>query len=669
MRDALSQLMSEPLRPIIQNATYGALFINGEFWGMYNLQTHRHEHLVAEIFDVPRNRVQMEEDRFLHEIAFPYISASTSGSDSVPSGSPANSYARRCPCCNSDHTTRAWYNHLNTIMCIDDFIDYFIIAYHFENWDWLSNNVEMWRTTEIIPDVYGGDMRWRFIVQDFDNSIFCGRNNMLNYFTALPNENIGAAQPWDFFEDSPEYRRTERTARVFRVLFQNPYFRNRFAARYSTYTGTAFHPARAERVMNEQVAARQPTVGRNLYRWGWHVPGDFRGVPWMNTWVSMQERTNNWLGNGSTWPPHTVRGGSPHDAHRGQLHTMMHRASTLAHAPHSYNAWGGDGIEHIRQYLNRTNDGAFPRENLNMGIPSGYARITWRVNSEHGWFDIAGAQIRADLYDRGNLASYNHVPHGVPGFTGFDVGNFSARYLRTMPVEVTIMPYEGREFVRFELRGAENATVIGNLNQPSITIIPSAACSALTVSAIFVNGYPTENVIQQNVIQNNEIQNNAPNNFVQNVQSVPQLPAVGDGTFPVYLRAVANDGRLSHARWQTGHAATGGFTNAETMPFSNLATAELRVDAPGNFTLILNPGQFWHVVEGVQIPVPGTHTHAPDFNTGARWLHVTVDSAGNVSVVRSNGRFWQTEVNTGLGKVVGADAGGRTIFYVSYGGQ
>ncbi|MCL2577592.1 MAG: CotH kinase family protein [Defluviitaleaceae bacterium] len=673
MRDAFSQLLSEPLRPVIQNVTYGALFINGEFWGMYNLHTHRNEHLTGEIFDVPRGSVELLGDRFLHEIAFPYISAPVSGTGAVPIGSPQNSYARRCPCCNSDHTTRAWFDHLNTVMCMDDFIDYFIIAYHFENWDWLSNNMEMWRTTEHFPGIHGGDMRWRFIVQDFDNSVFCGRNNMLNYFTALPNEDIGIAQPWNFFSDTEEddYRRSERAARVFRVLFQNPHFRNTFAARYSTYTGTAFHPARVQRVINEQVAARQATVGRNLLRWGWHVPGDIRAVPWMNTHVSMQERTNNWMGQGSTWPPHTVRGGSPDHAQRGQQHTLFHRASTLAHAPHSFNSWGGNGIEHIRQYLNRPNSGTFPRANLALGIPEGYTRITYRTDANHGWFDIAGAQIRADLFDRGNLASYNTVPSGVPGFTGFSIGNFSARYLRTLPVDVKIVPREGSRFIRFELSGAENATVIGNLTQTSITIIPSANCHNITVDAIFENGNILASV-ETTAPQQHVPQQPTPRPEIQrpNDNVVTEIPiATGDGTFPIYLEAVTGDPRLTHARWQSGHAGTGGFTNAETMPFTNIETARQRVDGPGNYTLILNPGRYWHVVEGTQQPVPGTHTHAPDYNTGARWLHVTVDSRGNVTIPASNGRFWQTEVNTGLGRVRTGTAGsdGRPVFFVSYG--
>ncbi|MCL2223453.1 MAG: CotH kinase family protein [Defluviitaleaceae bacterium] len=658
LRDAFSQLMSEPLRPVIQNVTYGAVFINGEFWGMYNLHTHRHEHLIGEIFDVPRGSVQLEGNRFLQEIAFPYIAAPTGAN-----------YARRCPCCNSHHTTRAWFDHLNTVMCMDDFIDYFIIAYHFENWDWISNNMEMWRTTEYFPNVHGGDTRWRFIVQDFDNAIFCGRNNMLNYFTALPHEDIGVAQPWNFFLDIEDFRRGERAARAFRVLLQNPYFRNTFAARYSTYTGTAFHPARAARIINEQVASRQPTVGRNLYRWGWHISGDIRAVPWNSTWVSMQERTNNWLGHGSTWPPHTIRGGSPHDAQRGQQHTLFHRASTLAHAPASFNTWGGNSIEHMRQYFNRPNAGAFPRENLGLQIPEGYTRINWRTDSNHGWFNIAGAQIRADLFSRGDLASYNRVPDGVPGFTGFSIGNFSARYLRTLPVEATIIPRENSNFLRFELSGAENATILGDLTRQSITIIPSVSCREITVTAIFEGG---------NISAPSPAETPAPVRTPAPAETpappvgggaIPETPtARGDGTFPIYLQAVSGDTRLSHARWQSGHMAWGGNTNAETMPFDNTETSRLRVAAPGNYTLILNPGRYWHVVEGGQLPVPGTHTHAPDYNTGARWLHVTVCAAGNVTIPASNGRFWQTEVNTARGRVqAGSPVGGSPVFLVSYG--
>jgi hypothetical protein len=407
------------------------------------------------------------------------------------------------------------------------------------------------------------------------------------------------------------------------------------------------------------------------------VPGDIRYVPWMNTWVSQQDRANNWMGHGSTWPPHTVRGGNPHDAQRGQIHTLQHRASTLAHAPSSFNRWGGNSIEHMRQYFNRPNYGAFPRANLALGIPEGYTRINWRTSPNHGFFDIAGAQIRADLFDRGDLASYNHVPHGVPGFTGFCVGNFSARYLRTLPVEVRAVPHGNGNFLRFELHGAENATVLGSLTSPTITIIPSANCHNITVDAIFAGGEnfvpvpvpvpapPAPPVAQPVPAQPG--QPSAPGQPAAPPALPPATPAIGDGSFPIYLEARLGDPRLSHARWQSGHAGTGGFTNAETMPFSNTETARTRVYAPGQFTLILNPGRYWHVVEGSQQPVPNTHTHAPNFATGARWLHITVDVSGGVSVNASHGRFWQTEVNTNRGRVQAAgNHNGRPLFAVSY---
>ncbi|MCL2223865.1 MAG: CotH kinase family protein [Defluviitaleaceae bacterium] len=385
VRDLLSMWVAHPLRPITQHGTWGAVFINGEFWGMQNMQVHRHAALIGEMYAIPQAHVQIEGDILIEEVANFYIihppaniggegrtgrpalntaplvrsvdvtpgtrrTALGTGAGAnaqavlnrtqmghtTPGSMPQttadyNGYARRVPhyfphnhplagqavpeeWAGRSHLTREWFDYLNTAVCIDDFIDWFIMYVHLENWDSISNNVEMWRTgyatgatnasgddywrpvPRVAPGVHGADGRWRFIIQDFDNAIFHGANDFMTYFTAMVSptcigtgtcphdcspeipaprtvpacfgEPIGRMAPIDFFMDSPAERRPEVATRFIRVLLQNQYFRAYFAARYSTYTGTAFHPARMENLVREIDNTRTPYIGRHLERWG-----------------------------------------------------------------------------------------------------------------------------------------------------------------------------------------------------------------------------------------------------------------------------------------------------------------------------------------------------------------------------------------------------------------
>jgi hypothetical protein len=647
LRDPLVQQLAHPLRPIIQNPTYAAVFINGEFWGMQNVQTHRHAALINEIFDMDdRNVVQLEgPDTFIDlarlHIFFP--SRGSSGTEStirrVPDPITGNrvdapvrgvntdntfsvggarrtalgagsgtgttaanhaGYARPVPAvypdghpqagqpvpgAGSSHLTRAWYDYLDTIYDMDEFIDYMILGIYFENWDWMSNNMEMWRVTELRPGQYGGDGRWRFVVQDFDNAIFHGASNYMNFFTgmtspaclaqsceACPGGEIQrpagnacrgevfdpqAALPVDWFANNRTNRRSEDAARVLRVLFQNPYFRNAFAARLSTYSGTAFHPNRVTAITDYYVD-RRAIRGRDHLRWGlmndseYLQPNTFGPVmtPWAGTGeqrgLPVADRADNWLGvtrqNSDAnavgpirWLPQTLRGesrgynaipdakpgnplmpGDPGTADGGPTNMILRSQENvlLLRASHAAGGLGIDNqnaIEHMREYFSRgaataagvpTGVAAFNnthsltmagtgysgRENLvgggslitsPLGRVSHNVQINWRVahagnptgatNGDVGWLDINGAQIRADLFGWGGHHMLNTA---LPtGFTRFRIGEFSARYLSNMPIEVTANPLPGQRFSHFIVTGDATVWAGGRLSTNGMSVV------------------------------------------------------------------------------------------------------------------------------------------------------------------------------------------------------
>jgi len=618
MRDPIAQLMAAPLRHMTYNIEYSAVFVNGEFWGMYNLY---------------------------------------SPADSINRDDIAAFLTETCGCCGRhDNRTRQWFDHLRRVVCIDEFIDQFIINYHFEN----ANQDE----------------------------------------------------------------------RIFNLLLQNPYFANIFAARYSTYASTVFHPARVERIIQEQVDVRYPIIGRHLYRWGWHAdpghPDTLLGVPWMlgDRSTSPSALAAAWLGASNvSWPPHTVRGerganqnrfnahiprpennpttviihqiygqgtpganavshgfielynptDEPINLHEHSIqiqmagdpaaenathwnllslpnHTMPPRTSFLIVSSDWYNLGDDDhtpryiipayDVSWDLQFCNRamsvalvsnqerlspmiTDDEAIhvidlvgvlnsgpPRDvafnylgeepafrisrqevarrinfrntrensadfegvrfgdfdenelenfrprysgdgeweffraetgrerNLEdslklracsecpqnsieyirniLDVPSGYASINWRTDASRGWFDIAGAQIRADIFDREDI-DYSRTG----SFPRFRTGNFSARYLRTLPVEVAANALPGYVFSHFEISG-DDVYVDGYLTQDSIVITPAANASSITITAIFLEK-PTTVIINHIYGQGSPGENAVSHGFIElyNPTNVP----------------------------------------------------------------------------------------------------------------------------------------------------
>jgi len=396
MRDSVVAFMAEPLRPTIQNSTYGALFVNGEFWGMYCLRAHRNEYLIGELYGIRRRYIEIS-DVARQQIYEPLIHG-------------------------RNMALQENFDNFAAYVDVDNFIDYIILGIHFDNWDWVSNNFEFWRTTEIIPDVHGGDGRWRFIVQDFDEAINHASNDMMRFFTTSSDsrQNVPTL-PWNF---GSQQLRPSWATEIFRRLFANEEFRNTFAARYSTYMGTAFHPDMANAIIDKMVAERLPHVGADLFRWRYLGAGSpTNGIP-------------RWEGNVD-----------------GMRDVLLRRS--------------GYSLRHVRDYFNGAHN-----SNLNLRLDtSGFANITWRTDYTRGWFDISGAQIRPDLFER----------HGQHGFT---TGNFSANYIRQLPITVTAHPLEGYRFSHFRVEGGNISN--NNVSQNPMVVTPPSGSGNITVTAVFV---------------------------------------------------------------------------------------------------------------------------------------------------------------------------------------
>jgi len=139
-----------------------AVYINGTYWGFYNLRDDTDTDFICEKYNVPADDIGIvtyghENGNWFHDV--------DSGPESV-----LNDYHNMISTiCSLDMTIDSNYNIACNILDIDNFIKYMLINMYINNRDWPQNNVRAWKYvgTNSQEGTYS-DGKWRFIVKDTD---------------------------------------------------------------------------------------------------------------------------------------------------------------------------------------------------------------------------------------------------------------------------------------------------------------------------------------------------------------------------------------------------------------------------------------------------------------------------------------------------------------------
>ena len=403
IHETLIAAVADPLRPETMTAEPVAIFINGEFWGVYETREQvdnnfiaqhysgiKKSQVVALAFDWDTANYQYSSTEPLYRVSY----------DEGPSGAEENWYAAYMEMYNAitqnDLSIKANYDKVMELTDIDNLIDYYLIYMYGDNVDWPGNNYKLWRTVDVDQNVYGHDGKWRYIIHDFDALSFTNADSdSMTYFTTPGSD-------WDA-------RHPTWATDIYKSLFKSSEFRNRLAARYSTYSGTVFSPERTTEILDDLVKARENDVGRDFYRWN-------------------------------------INGGS---------YDLSHWKSKISGFKFYLNNRSAGVLRSIRNYYNN---------NFSTGIPSTYTSITFSTNSEQGYFDIAGGEIRPDLYD-----------------LEFSSG-WTADYMKGLPIEINVKTLEGNKFKYLEINTNGNTEYITEMNY---ILTPSASDTFISVKAFY----------------------------------------------------------------------------------------------------------------------------------------------------------------------------------------
>lgn len=154
-RDILNQNLVSDRNITVQDSVPCQVFINGEYWGFYNLQERINEGVISSTYNenkknlvILKNGIAVSgnpEDSYLYKDILDYVST-------------------------NDLSIEENYNQVCEWIDIQSYIDYYCFQIYVANCDSVANNYALWRTKNVVDNKYG-DGKWRWILYDTDDSL------------------------------------------------------------------------------------------------------------------------------------------------------------------------------------------------------------------------------------------------------------------------------------------------------------------------------------------------------------------------------------------------------------------------------------------------------------------------------------------------------------------
>lgn len=243
-RDALITSFGKDIGLEVQAYRPAVVFINGEYWGIYNFREKLTRHYLVENFGYHKDSVNLVEHR-----------------KSVQAGSRKTYDAMRMFMRKNSLANQENFDYINTQMDVENFMEYEILQIYIDNQD-AGGNIKFWRPME-----EGG--RWRWILFDTDFGLghygrYGFRNNSLAFHTR---------------PDGPGWPNPPWSTLNLRSLLQNKSFEAAFVSRFLDRLNTTFDSTSIIPRIDEMASVILPELPRHWTRWDltskrWHKEVD-----------------------------------------------------------------------------------------------------------------------------------------------------------------------------------------------------------------------------------------------------------------------------------------------------------------------------------------------------------------------------------------------------------
>ena len=272
IRDAFMQSTAAGLNVDYMATASTLVFINGEFWGVYNVRERYSPEYVESHYGVNKDNVTVIESDYSQ------VHTNTNADFVLSSGvegdqDPFNAmvqYMRDHNLAEQEH-----YDYIASQMDIDSFIDMWVVRLFYVARDWPENNIKIWRNKNP-DDPSGFDTKWHFTLLDMDMglSFYDFTTQSENFFWAFDSGSVCGT--------------------MMRALMKNEGFKQQFILRYYDLTVNHFTPEYLNAMFDELYAERDPLMALQAGRW---PEGGERGKFTVSKWQSECNRIRSFLNN------------------------------------------------------------------------------------------------------------------------------------------------------------------------------------------------------------------------------------------------------------------------------------------------------------------------------------------------------------------------------------
>ena len=233
IRDAVMQTLVKDLDIDYLKYRPATSFINGEYWGIYNIREKINEHYIANRHGIDPDSIDLLEnnmnviqgDSLSYQQLIDYIST-------------------------NDMTTGAAYTYLDSVIDLDECILYFAAQAYYDNLDWPGTNIKFWRERSA-----SGKWRWILFGVEFGFGLYAhGPWEDHITFMFSPVETRYSNPPW--------------ATLLQRKLVENPTIRNRFINQIADLLNTNFKSERVIGVINTLANHISTEITKHRTRWG-----------------------------------------------------------------------------------------------------------------------------------------------------------------------------------------------------------------------------------------------------------------------------------------------------------------------------------------------------------------------------------------------------------------
>ena len=213
-----------------------ATYLNGDYWGFYNMREKINEHFIASKHSLDADNINLLEGNgwTIHGDNQDYLDLI--GFVESNNLASANNY-----------------QFVKDRIDVENYIIYQVAQIYFDNTDWPGNNVKFWKAN---------NGKWRWIL--FDTDFGFGIWNTANYL----NNTIEFALQ----SNGPGWPNPPWSTLLFRKLVQNIEFRNELVNRFADELNSRFLPERVCEHIDSLRANISSEINRHYIRWGGSIP-------------------------------------------------------------------------------------------------------------------------------------------------------------------------------------------------------------------------------------------------------------------------------------------------------------------------------------------------------------------------------------------------------------